>query len=127
MAQAGVKGYEVEVITRDKDWLRKELELVAAMVSQIGITYKIKNMDMGGFNNLWLNRRFEQNARGHHPGGARSRRHVMVVPAQQGHGNRLQQSGDGCPARRSARASSTRPSARRCTTRSSTRRSRSAR
>ena len=32
MAQAGVKGYEVEVITSDKDWLRKELELVAAMV-----------------------------------------------------------------------------------------------
>jgi len=61
IAQAGVKGYEVEVITSDKDWLRKELELVAAMVSQIGITYKIKNMDMGGFNNLWLNRRFEQN------------------------------------------------------------------
>src|SRR5260221_13014064 len=60
MVQAGVKGYEVEVITSDKDWLRKELELVAAMVSQIGITYKIKNMDMGGYNNLWLNQRFEQ-------------------------------------------------------------------
>ena len=60
MAQAGVKGYEVEVITSDKDWLRKELELVAAMVSQVGITYKIKNMDMGGYNNLWLNQRFEQ-------------------------------------------------------------------
>jgi len=60
MAQAGLKGYEVEVITSDKDWLRKELELVAAMVSQIGITYKIKNMDMGGFNNLWLNQRYEQ-------------------------------------------------------------------
>jgi peptide/nickel transport system substrate-binding protein len=60
MAQAGAKGYEVEVITSDKDWLRKELELVAAMVSQIGINYKIKNHDMGGFNNLWLNKRFEQ-------------------------------------------------------------------
>ncbi|WP_421998563.1 ABC transporter substrate-binding protein [Reyranella sp.] len=60
MAQAGAKGYEVEVITSDKDWLRKELELVAAMVSQIGITYKIKNMDMGGYNNLWLNRRYDQ-------------------------------------------------------------------
>jgi len=60
MAQAGVKGYEVEVITSDKDWLRKELELVAAMVSQIGITYKIKNMDMGGFNSLWLNKKFDQ-------------------------------------------------------------------
>jgi len=60
MAQAGVKGYEVEVITSDKDWLRKELELVAAMVSQIGITYKLKNMDMGGYNNLWLNQRYDQ-------------------------------------------------------------------
>jgi peptide/nickel transport system substrate-binding protein len=60
MAQTGAKGYEVEVITSDKDWLRKELELVAAMVSQIGINYKIKNLDMGGFNNLWLNRKFEQ-------------------------------------------------------------------
>ncbi len=60
IAQAGVKGYEVEVLTSDKDWLRKELELVAAMVSQVGINYKIKNMDMGGFNNLWLNRKFEQ-------------------------------------------------------------------
>ena len=60
IAKAGLKGYEVEVITSDKDWLRKELELVAAMVSQIGITYKIKNMDMGGYNNLWLNQRFDQ-------------------------------------------------------------------
>jgi peptide/nickel transport system substrate-binding protein len=60
MAQAGVKGYEVEVITSDKDWLRKELELVAAMVSQIGITYKIRNLDMGGYNNLWLNQKFDQ-------------------------------------------------------------------
>jgi peptide/nickel transport system substrate-binding protein len=60
MAQAGISSYEVEVITSDKDWLRKELELVSAMVSQIGITYKIQNMDMGGFNNLWLNRRYRQ-------------------------------------------------------------------
>jgi peptide/nickel transport system substrate-binding protein len=60
MAKAGVKGYEVEVITSDKDWLRKELELVAAMVSQIGITYKIRNLDMGGYNNLWLNQKFDQ-------------------------------------------------------------------
>ncbi len=60
IAQAGLHGYEVEVITSDKDWLRKELELVSAMVSQIGINYKIKNMDMGGYNNLWLNQRFDQ-------------------------------------------------------------------
>jgi peptide/nickel transport system substrate-binding protein len=60
MAKAGVKGYEVEVITSDKDWLRQELELVAAMVSQIGITYKIRNLDMGSYNNLWMNDKFEQ-------------------------------------------------------------------
>jgi peptide/nickel transport system substrate-binding protein len=60
MAQAGVRGYTVDVMTSDKDWLRKELELVAAMVSQIGITYRMRNMDMGGFNNLWLNQRYEQ-------------------------------------------------------------------
>jgi peptide/nickel transport system substrate-binding protein len=60
MAQAGMKGYEVEVITSDKDWLRRELELVAAMVSQIGITYKIRHHDMGSFNNLWLNNKYAQ-------------------------------------------------------------------
>ncbi|MBI2867862.1 MAG: twin-arginine translocation signal domain-containing protein [Chloroflexi bacterium] len=60
MAQAGVKGYEVEVITSDKDWLRRELELVAAMVSQIGITYKIRHHDMGSYNNLWLNNKYQQ-------------------------------------------------------------------
>ena len=120
MAQAGVKGYEVEVITSDKDWLRKELELVAAMVSQIGITYKITNLDMGGYNNLWLNQPLRPGSRGHHPGGARSRRDVVVVPAQQGLASGLQQSGDGRPARRRTHASSTRASARRCTTRSST-------
>src|ERR1700681_2462301 len=56
MAQAGVSGYEVEVITNDKDWLRKELELVSAMVSQIGINYKIRYADIGGYNNVWINR-----------------------------------------------------------------------
>lgn len=60
MAAAGVSGYEVDVICSDKDWLRRELELVAAMVSQIGITYKIRNLDIGSFNNLWLNDKFEQ-------------------------------------------------------------------
>lgn len=60
MAQAGMKGYEVEVITSDKDWLRRELELVAGMVSQIGITYKIRALDMGSYNNLWLNSKYQQ-------------------------------------------------------------------
>jgi peptide/nickel transport system substrate-binding protein len=60
IAQAGIQGYEVEVIVSDKDSLRKELELLAAMVSQIGITYKIRNMDIGGYTNFRLNRRYEQ-------------------------------------------------------------------
>jgi peptide/nickel transport system substrate-binding protein len=60
MAQAGVKGYEAEVITSDKDWLRRELELVAAMVSEIGINYKIRNLDMGSYNNIWLNNKYDQ-------------------------------------------------------------------
>ncbi len=60
LAQAGVRGYEVEVITSDKDWLRRELELVAGMVSQIGITYKIRQLDMGSYNNLWLNSKYQQ-------------------------------------------------------------------
>lgn len=60
MAQAGMRGYEVEVITSDKDWLRRELELVAGMVSQIGITYKIRHLDMGSYNNLWLNSKYQQ-------------------------------------------------------------------
>ena len=60
IAQAGISGYEVEVMTSDKDWLRRELELVAAMVSQIGINYKIRNLDIGSFNNLWINDNFQQ-------------------------------------------------------------------
>jgi peptide/nickel transport system substrate-binding protein len=60
MAQAGVKGYEVEVLTSDKDWLRRELELVASMVSQIGITYKIRGLDLGTYNSLWLGRKYQQ-------------------------------------------------------------------
>jgi hypothetical protein len=43
----GRNGYEVEVIASDEDWLRKELEVLTAMVSQLGIIFKIKNMDMG--------------------------------------------------------------------------------
>ena len=60
MAASGTTGFEVEVITSDKDWLRKELELVAAMVSQIGITYRIRNLDIGGFNNSWINKNYQQ-------------------------------------------------------------------
>ena len=60
IARAGISGYEVEVITSDKDWIRRELELVAAMVSQIGINYRIRNLDVGGFNNLWFSRNYEQ-------------------------------------------------------------------
>lgn len=60
IAQSGLRGYEVEVVTSDKDWLRRELELVAAMVSQVGINFRIRNLDEGGFNNLWFNKTFHQ-------------------------------------------------------------------
>ena len=60
IAQAGLSGYEVEVITSDKDWIRRELELVAAMVSQIGINYRIRNLDVGGYNNLWFGKNYKQ-------------------------------------------------------------------
>ncbi len=60
VAQAGISGYEVEVITSDKDWIRRELELVTAMVSQIGINYRIRNLDVGGFNNLWFSKNYKQ-------------------------------------------------------------------
>jgi peptide/nickel transport system substrate-binding protein len=60
IAQAGVRGYEVEVITSDKDWLRRETELIAGMVSQIGITYKMRGLDIGSYNNVWLNNQFQQ-------------------------------------------------------------------
>lgn len=61
MAQSGMRGFEVEVITSDKDWLRRELELVSAMVSQIGINFKVRGLDMGGYNGLWLNRKYDIN------------------------------------------------------------------
>lgn len=61
MSQAGVSSVDLEVVTSDKDWLRREVELVAAMVSQIGINFKIRNLDMGGFNNLWFNKQYPHN------------------------------------------------------------------
>ncbi len=60
ISQSGVRGYDVEVITSDKDWLRRELELVSAMVSQVGLNFRIKNMDVGGFNNMWFNKTYGQ-------------------------------------------------------------------
>lgn len=30
------------------------------MVSQIGTNYKIRNLDMGSFNNLWINDKYQQ-------------------------------------------------------------------
>lgn len=61
IARSGTRGFEVEVITSDKDWLRRELELVSAMVGQIGINFKIRGLDLGGFNGLWLNRKYDIN------------------------------------------------------------------
>ena len=60
MSKAGCRGYNVEVICSDKDWLRRELELVTAMVSQIGINYKIRNLDMGSYNNLVFSKKYQQ-------------------------------------------------------------------
>lgn len=57
MARAGVSGFTVECITSDKQWLRRETELVAAMLSEIGINLKIVGLDMGTFNDRWNKRR----------------------------------------------------------------------
>ena len=102
MAQAGVAGYEVEVMCSDKDWLRRELELVAAMVSQVGINYRIRNLDIGTFNNLWSQqpRGFPADAGGHHDRGSRPPRHGVLVPAQRRLGVvRILQPGGGRSAR----------------------------
>lgn len=59
MQQAGVSNFDIECITSDKMWLRQETELVASMLSQIGINVKIVGQDMGTFNARWTRRQFE--------------------------------------------------------------------
>jgi peptide/nickel transport system substrate-binding protein len=57
MAKAGARGFELEMITSSKDWLRRETELVAAMLSEIGITVKPQGLDMGTYTERWKNSR----------------------------------------------------------------------
>lgn len=57
MAKAGARGFEIEMITSDKDWLRRETELVASMLSEIGLKVKIQGLDMGTYNERWKNSR----------------------------------------------------------------------
>ena len=59
MAKAGVSGFDLEVITSDKEWLRRECELVAAMLSEIGINVKIRGMDVGTYSAAWVNKEFQ--------------------------------------------------------------------
>jgi ABC-type transport system substrate-binding protein len=60
MAQAGVQGLRGRGHHLGQGLAAQGARAGRAMVSQIGITYKLKNMDMGGYNNLWLNQRFDQ-------------------------------------------------------------------
>ena len=61
MQRAGVSGFDVEVITSDKEWLRRETELVAGMLSQIGIRVRVNSMDIGTYNTRWLGHRYLTN------------------------------------------------------------------
>lgn len=59
MAQAGVSGFDLEVITSDKEWLRREIELVGAMLSQIGINVKVQGLDVGAWTERWFSHQFQ--------------------------------------------------------------------
>ena len=59
MARAGATGFDLEVITSDKEWLRRECELVAAMLSEIGINMKIRGMDVGTYSTAWVKKQFQ--------------------------------------------------------------------
>jgi peptide/nickel transport system substrate-binding protein len=59
MAKAGVGPFDLEVITSDKEWLRRENELVAAMLSEIGINMTIKSSDIGTYSTAWVENKFQ--------------------------------------------------------------------
>lgn len=61
MQRAGASGFDVEIITSDKDWLRRETELVAGMLGQIGIRVRVNSMDIGTYNTRWLGHRYAVN------------------------------------------------------------------
>jgi peptide/nickel transport system substrate-binding protein len=54
MKKAGVSGFDLEVITSDKEWLRRETELAAAMLSEIGINVKVQGLDLGTWTERWI-------------------------------------------------------------------------
>ena len=54
MQKAGVSGFDLEVITSDKQWLRRELELIAAMLSEININVKVQGLDLGTWTERWI-------------------------------------------------------------------------
>ncbi|MBI4279872.1 MAG: ABC transporter substrate-binding protein [Armatimonadetes bacterium] len=57
MRRAGISRLDLEVITSDKEWLRRETELAASMLNDIGIRIKIVGLDIGTFNQRWLIRK----------------------------------------------------------------------
>lgn len=59
MERAGVGSFDLEVITSDKEWLRRECELVAAMLSEIGINMTIKSSDIGTYSTAWVEHKFQ--------------------------------------------------------------------
>ena len=59
MAKAGVGSFDLEVIPSDKEWLRRECELVAAMLSEIGINMTIKSSDVGTYSTAWVQNKFQ--------------------------------------------------------------------
>lgn len=59
MAQAGVSGFDLELITSDKEWLRREAELVSAMLSQIGINVSVQGHDAGSWVERWFGHQFQ--------------------------------------------------------------------
>ena len=52
-------GFEIECITSDKDWLRRETEIVADQLSKIGIKLKIQGLDAGTFRERWFGKQNE--------------------------------------------------------------------
>lgn len=62
MQQAGfASGFDLQIITSDKQWLRRETELTAAMLSEININAKPDELDIGTYNARWLGHKYQAN------------------------------------------------------------------
>ena len=85
MAKAGATGFDLEVITSDKEWLRRECELVAAMLSEIGINMKIRGMDVGTYSTAWVKKQFQADLEDITIVSPGRRFHPVVVPSQGRH------------------------------------------